>query len=395
MATKYKDNPYVWFDLQNEPGGGSHEQQWLDDNNSWSTAIRDTGAQNMISYEGGTCGQEQNYNSGNWATQSNFLYWGPQLKAAYGNVTFQLHVYGNWAAGDMPAFINATRSKGLAMFIGETGWQDVNGSADEKTGTLAAFAAAESTGAGLLVWHGEDGFGYVITSRSTGNGHFDQINSTTNPTNLTQLGQNLWSYSHYLAANAPQTPVSPTPTPTPISLSAGTYNDTDPGLTYNGGWQTSSNTGEYQGNDHYSTTSGDTMTMNFTGSQVSYWYSQGSHHGIANVSIDGKAATAVDLYAATRTDGTANWQSPLLTSGAHTLTITNSGNKNASSSDTVVVIDRIIVANATATPTPTPTPTKAPTPTPTSVPVSVIGDVTGDGHVTSLDLAILLSNWGR
>jgi hypothetical protein len=42
-----------------------------------------------------------------------------------------------------------------------------------------------------------------------------------------------------------------------------------------------------------------------------------------------------------------------------------------------------------AAPTPTPTPTTTPTPTP----APVAGDVNGDGHVTSLDLAILLTNW--
>jgi hypothetical protein len=45
------------------------------------------------------------------------------------------------------------------------------------------------------------------------------------------------------------------------------------------------------------------------------------------------------------------------------------------------------------TPTASPTPTKVPTPTPAATPVSVTGDISGDGHVTSLDLAILLSHW--
>jgi hypothetical protein len=53
------------------------------------------------------------------------------------------------------------------------------------------------------------------------------------------------------------------------------------------------------------------------------------------------------------------------------------------------------VSTPTPTTTPTPTPTGSPAPTPTPTGAAVAGDVSGDGHITSLDLAILLSNWNR
>ncbi len=114
--------------------------------------------------------------------------------------------------------------------------------------------------------------------------------------------------------------------------------------------------------------------MSFTGTQIRYWFSQAPHHGIATVSIDGKAPTAVDLYAAARTDGTASWLSSVLASGTHTLKITVSGTRNPRSTDNVVVIDRIDVIAAAA---------------------ALVGDLNGDGHVTAADLAVLLSHWNQ
>jgi hypothetical protein len=56
-----------------------------------------------------------------------------------------------------------------------------------------------------------------------------------------------------------------------------------------------------------------------------------------------------------------------------------------------------IAATPTPSPSTAPTPTIDATPTPTPSPVKTVvsGDVSGDGHVTSLDLAILLTNWNK
>ena len=55
-----------------------------------------------------------------------------------------------------------------------------------------------------------------------------------------------------------------------------------------------------------------------------------------------------------------------------------------------------VLADCQCGTTPTSTPAASTTsPTVTPTPVLVQGDVTGDGHVTSLDLAVLLSNWNK
>jgi hypothetical protein len=87
-----------------------------------------------------------------------------------------------------------------------------------------------------------------------------------------------------------------------------------------------------------------------------------------------------------------------LTSGAHSLKMYGNA-PNVELDRVILTTDTSCVPTGTgdncvtvaATPTPTPTSTPTPTPTPTDVP----GDVNGDGHVTSLDLAMLLSNWNK
>jgi mannan endo-1,4-beta-mannosidase len=187
---------------------------------------------------------------------------------------------------------------------------------------------------------------------------------------------------------------SPTPTPTPppppAPLGVGSYNDTTPEIDYASNWQTSLNPGEYNGDDHYTHVTGDTATLGFTGNQVRYWYSQAPQHGIAVVAIDNAAATDVDLYAASRTDGLASWLSPVLSTGNHVFKIASTGNKNALSNDTVISIDRIDVLSSGATPMSTPISTVTPSPSPSHV----VGDMNNDGKVNIFDLSYLLSKWG-
>jgi len=62
--------------------------------------------------------------------------------------------------------------------------------------------------------------------------------------------------------------------------------------------------------------------------------------GIMTVSVDGGPTQSVDNYAATRNAAGVVWTSPQLSTGAHTLTIVNTGQRNAASSGTNIAIDR-------------------------------------------------------
>ncbi len=220
-ATRYKSNPYVWFNLENEPGGGNADSAWINLANDFSSAIRGTGAQNMIVYDGSNCGQEQSY-GGDWRSQSAFLLYGPSLRSSYGNVVFSAHIYGNWSgkASQLTSFIQAMHSQNLPLMIGETGWIDGDTSGDNpllQAGTQAAFSVAPGLGVGILPWHGNGLSGFEFVS---GDAPFYNVvvNGAGNPTNLDALGQLIWNYGHSLSSSTPvPTPIpikTPTPTPT-------------------------------------------------------------------------------------------------------------------------------------------------------------------------------------
>jgi hypothetical protein len=57
--------------------------------------------------------------------------------------------------------------------------------------------------------------------------------------------------------------------------------------------------------------------------------------------VDNGTAVDVDFYSATRQDQKLLWTSPVLSAGSHSLKVTVSGRKNASSSGYVITADRV------------------------------------------------------
>ncbi len=118
---------------------------------------------------------------------------------------------------------------------------------------------------------------------------------------------------------------------------------------FEGTWATAKAPEKYQGDDHYSSTTGDTATLQFAGNAVALHSAKASHHGIAVVTVDGGTAENVDLYAADRADDVEVWKSGAIGSGMHTLRIRVSGNKNDASTGTTVSVDRVVVQRTTCT----------------------------------------------
>jgi hypothetical protein len=113
---------------------------------------------------------------------------------------------------------------------------------------------------------------------------------------------------------------------------------------YAGTWHTSTGAAKYQGDDHYSNTTGSSYTLRFSGTQVALYGAKASHHGQASVQIDGGTAVTVDQYASTRQDNVLMYRSPALTAGAHTVKVTVRGTRQAASTGTVISVDRAEVS---------------------------------------------------
>lgn len=145
-------------------------------------------------------------------------------------------------------------------------------------------------------------------------------------------------------SSSPTATHTPTSTPAPISVNDNTIGTGQNQFNYaSGTWSYGSQSGAYQNDNHWGNTLNGYYQVVFNGTRVDVYMGKASSHGIAAISIDGGAETMVDLYAATRADQVLVWSSPILSAGTHTLKVRVTGTKNASSSNTWVIGDRVDV----------------------------------------------------
>jgi hypothetical protein len=101
----------------------------------------------------------------------------------------------------------------------------------------------------------------------------------------------------------------------------------------------------YAGTANWSFVSGATATFRFTGTQAAVRAVKDVDQGIMSIAVDGGTPQNVDDYATGRNAAGVVWTSPPLSSGNHTLTITNTGQRNPSSSGNNIAIDRADVTS--------------------------------------------------
>ncbi len=110
------------------------------------------------------------------------------------------------------------------------------------------------------------------------------------------------------------------------------------------GWQYCNEAGCHNGDNHYSLTAGDTVTVKFNGTGIIWYGSTAPNHGIMKISIDGGEEIVIDCYSANRIDNTVLFDSGELPLGEHTLTMTVTGEKNSASYDFYINVDRVDIA---------------------------------------------------
>jgi hypothetical protein len=220
LAEKYKNNPYVWFNTANEPGGRPVDgAKWLTMNRTIINAIRAKGANNVVVADGTNFGQDQWWDDqGNLnPAHSAILSFGPTLANEYGNVVFDTHIYGEWSSTNaissrLPKYIQATRAANLPLIFGEYGAKMDGTWLGLQTEFLKV---ANQYGVGRAAWAwADDGAEWQLTTSSDPNavgkawqyGGGYLINSSTNPTNLTAFGQLVWNDTH--AAPVPEPAVA-------------------------------------------------------------------------------------------------------------------------------------------------------------------------------------------
>lgn len=198
-AAKWASNPYVWYNLINEPAytNGS----WVALHHRLAAAIRGAGAWAPIVVDAPGWGQDAGYLSP-YFTDSKYAYetdMAPALQQRWGNTVVSNHNYGaKWDTyAKTVAWITSTRASGLAPIFGEFGY------AYDGTSTAGSYAlnysaakavvqASKEYGVGALVWHGTHGDNYSMTADGTAFWHADPSTNT----NTSELGYDVWSLTH-------------------------------------------------------------------------------------------------------------------------------------------------------------------------------------------------------
>ncbi|WP_237742716.1 Calx-beta domain-containing protein [Actinopolymorpha alba] len=112
-----------------------------------------------------------------------------------------------------------------------------------------------------------------------------------------------------------------------------------------GSWATNANDTAYQDDVTFSMTTNDYYQLRFIGTQFKLYSEKSNLMGIVAVSVDGGPETMVDTYAATQSGNVLVYTSPVLPSAPHTLKVRVTGTKNASSTGTWHVADRVDIIN--------------------------------------------------
>ncbi|MEN1785144.1 MAG: carbohydrate binding domain-containing protein [Bacteroidota bacterium] len=267
LAKEFKNNPYVWFNLINEPGQTVPVPAiWRDMHRELIQVIRDEeGAQNMIVLTGTQWGMEAKTWDDNPipTNHSAFLTYGEACQnfngKTYNNVAFDLHLYDQWANDTeyfdtkLRDFLNRCKAKNFALLIGEVGTPPVGPFNNDpwkrtyKVTQLAYDVALKEYGIGMVQWHWdpEDNFSLIDANPLFVNGIKQNggihINNCQNPTNLSWWGGfYFWKATHddgYGLGSTGGT-ITPPPPPPPPSTGGGslvTNHEFDNGTN---GWST-------------------------------------------------------------------------------------------------------------------------------------------------------------
>lgn len=180
MAREFADNPYVWFNLSNEPGNANaNPDKWVAYHRELIEIIRAEGATNTIVIDGEAWGQD-------YPTQT-ILNAAGEILTDNDNIVFSIHVYDRWNNNDIAQYFDLLEAQDIPVIVGEYGSENVNISTLNAT-TQMLNAAAERE-IGRIVWVAKALDNNDLTFGPFGDAqHFDG----TNPEILTDLGLLVW-----------------------------------------------------------------------------------------------------------------------------------------------------------------------------------------------------------
>ncbi|MDJ0742844.1 MAG: cellulase family glycosylhydrolase [Xenococcaceae cyanobacterium MO_167.B27] len=181
MAQEFKDNPYVWFNLHNEPGNDTpNKEKWVSYHRELIDIIRAEGANNMIVVDGEAWGQD--YHTQTIASHAS------EVMAGNENIVFSVHVYDQWNSNDIGAYFDLLQSQNIPVIVGEYGSETNDRSTLPATEQM--LQAVQEREIGRIVWNLKaDDLNDLTTGWKGHAKHFDGTNTNI----LTELGELVWN----------------------------------------------------------------------------------------------------------------------------------------------------------------------------------------------------------
>ena len=181
MAQQFKDNPYVWFNLHNEPGKEvANPDQWVTYHRELIETIRVEGADNIIVVDGESWGQD-------FPSQT-ILNYGEKIMDGNNNILFSVHAYNQWTQRNIGHYFDQLHQRNIPVIVGEYG--SINSDRPTLSTSRQMMEAVQSREIGRLVWVFSANDANDLTTQPGGHGHHFNGSNTED---LTALGQLVWS----------------------------------------------------------------------------------------------------------------------------------------------------------------------------------------------------------
>ena len=212
LCDRHGSNPYVWYNVMNEPGDGNTYDQarWLAVHRAVISVIRDEKQVTApIVIDGAAWGQDTHTWNTEPTTTSMILNHAAELKSfggkTYGNLIFSVHTYGLWDLGTLEQATAKLRNYAeraiaadICLMVGEWGVGD--GSFAFERAMRATVQVSQSLGIGRMAWAWGGYDDFDLTLSGNGGGKWVDVQNGQ-ATNLTPFGRLAWDDLRFVAGS--------------------------------------------------------------------------------------------------------------------------------------------------------------------------------------------------
>ena len=220
LATTYKNDPYVWFEVANEPMGRTAVvdttrrtykwktaaiNQWISYSRGVIEAIRATGNNSIIVVPSVVWAQDimhPNQFGRPMSEISAIVRYGHQIKQGFENIVFSVHAYGNFSFPEggprLAELVDAATAAGHTIIFDEFNNAKSGGGNDDFIWSTRHVLRQNDQGRyyGWAMWKFAEGdstwrnsISVTVNDPAYGDGGGDKIDDCNRPTNLREFGQ--------------------------------------------------------------------------------------------------------------------------------------------------------------------------------------------------------------